>query len=109
MKRIKFSAHLVPLILAGEKTSTWRLFDDKNLSVGDNLEFMDSDTGNVFGTAVILSIKEKNLGDIQDADFDGHEKFSNKEAMLEAYRGYYGSAVDENTTVKMISFDFSKA
>jgi hypothetical protein len=32
MKTLKFYDNLIPLILSGEKTSTWRIFDDKNLS-----------------------------------------------------------------------------
>ena len=32
-KTFKFSAHLVPLILSGEKTCTWRLWDDEEESI----------------------------------------------------------------------------
>ena len=35
MKLVKFRDYLVPLVLSGEKDSTWRLFDDKGLSEGD--------------------------------------------------------------------------
>jgi len=35
MKSLKFSAELVPLILSGEKTMTWRFWDDKDLDSGD--------------------------------------------------------------------------
>ena len=38
MKVLKFREYLVPLVLSGEKDSTWRLFDDKDLSVGDEIE-----------------------------------------------------------------------
>ncbi len=34
MKTLKFKPHLVAQILAGTKTSTWRLFDDKNITGG---------------------------------------------------------------------------
>ena len=45
MKTLKFASHLVQKILSGEKTSTWRLFDDKDLQVGDGLIFVNKDTG----------------------------------------------------------------
>ena len=61
MKIIKFAAALVPLVLSGEKNVTWRLFDDKNLSVGDDLEFINRDTGKVFGYAKILKVWEKKV------------------------------------------------
>jgi hypothetical protein len=36
MKGLEFWDYLVPMVLSGEKDSTWRLFDDKNLSVDDS-------------------------------------------------------------------------
>lgn len=32
MKVLKFSENLVPLILSGQKTATWRMFDEKDLA-----------------------------------------------------------------------------
>lgn len=108
MKTIKFSPGLVPLVLGGEKTSTWRLFDDKNLSVDDNLEFVNKETGEVFGYATITKMWEKKLGEVNDIDLDGHEKFSSKEEMIETYRKYYGNEVNEDTVVKIIHFTFTQ-
>ncbi|NOY35708.1 MAG: ASCH domain-containing protein, partial [bacterium] len=48
-KSLKFKEHLVPLVLSGEKISTWRLFDDKDLRVGDKVDLINSDTKEVFG------------------------------------------------------------
>ncbi len=104
MKNVKFAPHLVPLILSGEKVSTWRLFDDKDLSVGDQLEFINKETGEKFGEAEIIAIKEKPLGEIQDADYNGHEKFESKEEMIDNYKKYYGDKVNVDTIVKMIDF-----
>ena len=106
MKTVKFTAELVHLILSGEKTSTWRLFDDKNLSVDDNLEFVNKETGEVFGYATITTVWEKKMEEICDDDFDGHEKFSSKEEVFETYRKYYGDRVDGETVVKIIHFTF---
>jgi uncharacterized protein YhfF len=41
MKTLKFNHELAQLILAGEKTSTWRLYDDKDLSVDDEIKIID--------------------------------------------------------------------
>lgn len=106
MKIIKFAAELVPLIISGEKKSTWRLFDDKELSDGDELEFVNKENGEVFGYANIINVREKNLGNICESDYDGHEKFPNKESMLKTYKGYYGEKVDDETVVKIIQFSF---
>ena len=56
MKTLKFRHHLVKEILVGRKTTTWRLFDDKDLSVGDPLELLDWESGKKFAEAEIVGI-----------------------------------------------------
>jgi hypothetical protein len=41
MKTLKFRDYLVPLILSGSKTATWRLFDDKDLAKGDAIQLLE--------------------------------------------------------------------
>lgn len=108
MKRLKFDADLIQRILSGEKTSTWRLFDDKDLSVGDKLGFVNVDDDFVFAKAVITDIKEKTFAEITKEDFETHEKYSSKEEMLKTYQGYYGDEVNENSIVKIIIFELEK-
>lgn len=104
MKTLKFKPSLIPLVLSGEKDATWRLFDDKDLVAGDELSLVNKETGEEFAKAVITSIREKKLGDLEDADFDGHEKFESEEKMYEAYRGYYGDRVTPESVLKIIKF-----
>jgi hypothetical protein len=104
IKILKFVSKLVPLILKGEKDSTWRLFDDKDLKPGDKLSLVEKESGKKFGEAVILSVREKILGEIEANDFDGHEKFESKEKMFDTYKNYYGEKVNEESVVKIIKF-----
>ena len=85
MKTLKFKDYLVSLVLSGKKDSTWRLFDDKDLKKDDELLLINKDTGEEFGKAIILSIREKRLCDLHDSDFEGHERFESEEKMYEAY------------------------
>ena len=105
MKTLKFRTNLVGLVKRREKTSTWRLFDDKNLSIGDELELVEWETKQPFGTAVITKVVEKPLGQLSEADKEGHEKFESDEAMYVTYSGYYSTAVDADTLVKLIWFE----
>ena len=57
-KTLKFDSNLVPKILSGDKTSTWRLFDDKDLKVGDNLILIEKETGKEFAKAVITEVED---------------------------------------------------
>jgi 16S rRNA (adenine1518-N6/adenine1519-N6)-dimethyltransferase len=107
MKTLEFKSHLCDQILDGSKTSTWRLFDDKDLQNGDELEFLNKDTGETFGTATITSLYTKTLGTLEDKDWEGHERFASDEEMYSTYRQYYGDSVDKNTEVKLLSFAFT--
>lgn len=103
-KRLKFAQHLVPLVLNGTKTSTWRLWDDKNLQVGDNVDFIEYGTQKPFASATLIEIVEKPLGKLTKEDKSGHETFANDEEMYETYTKYYGKPADKDTLVKLIRF-----
>lgn len=108
VKTLKFAPNLAELILVGNKTTTWRLFDDKDLQIGDELVFINKETGEEFGTAKIGWVSLRTLGTLTDADWVGHEKFSSDVEMYTQYKKYYPSeVVDQNTVVKIINFDFT--
>lgn len=104
MKTLKFMPHLVPLVISGEKTSTWRLFDEKDLQKNDNLLLINKATGEEFAKAIIIKVEEKKLKDLKENDFEGHEKFESEEKMYEAYKSYYGDKVTPETIIKMVDF-----
>jgi hypothetical protein len=107
MKTLKFKTHLSELILAGEKTTTWRLFDEKNLQTGDMIELVNKETLVVFGTGQITEVVVKTLSTLDDTNWKGHEKFSSETEMYETYREYYGPKVGPDTEVKIIQFIFN--
>jgi hypothetical protein len=103
-KTLKFRDCLVDLILTGKKNVTWRLFDDKNLQKGDLIDLINWNTKEKFGEATVVDIREKKLKEIEEGDFEGHEKFLNQEEMYSTYRNYYGKKVNGETIVKIITF-----
>jgi ribonuclease HI len=113
MKTLKFDHKFAQQILNREKTSTWRLFDDKDLSVNDDIKVVDkvdpsnSDTWRVIGVAKVTEILEKKLCDVTPEDMKGHEVFSGQDKMLAHYRGYYGDRVTLDDPVKIIFFNFT--
>ena len=112
MKTLKFDHELAQLILNGQKTSTWRLYDDKDLSVGDDIKIIDKagkddpESWKVIGQAKVIQVTEKLLGDVTAEDMAGHEAFANREDMLATYKGYYGERVTFDTPVKIVIFEF---
>ncbi len=103
-KTLKFRHHLAEEILQGRKNVTWRLFDDKDLKVWDKVELLYWETKERFADAEIIEVREKRLEEIEEKDFDGHEKFGSNEEMLETYRKYYGDKVNWDTALKIIKF-----
>ena len=104
MKKIKFSDILINKVLSGEKTTTWRLFDDKNLTARDELLLCDA-AGKDFARSRIITIKEKTLSEItiKEKEESGWEEETNKE-ITEHYSKLYKKPVDKNTKIKIIKF-----
>src|SRR5579859_411490 len=113
MKTLKFDHDSSELIAKRQKISTWRLFDDKDLSVDDNVKIVDKvnpkdpASWKVIGTGRVREVIEKKLGDITEQDMAGHEHYSSKEDMLKAYESFYGNRVGLDSIVKIIYFDFT--
>lgn len=113
MKKLKLDHQLAELVRAGKKTSTIRLFDDKDLSVNDvillidKIDPQDPATWKAMGTATINQVIERRLGELSESDMQGHEKYASPMAMLADFRRYYGEDVTLQTPVKIINFTFS--
>lgn len=113
MKKLKLDHKLAQQVLSGEKWSTWRLFDDKDLSVNDEVELIDKvdpenpESWRPIGVATINKVIEKRLADIEEDDMDGHGKYSSPQDAVIRFQKYYGPDVTINTPVKMIYFDFT--
>jgi ribonuclease HI len=115
MKTLKFDHASAQDVLEGKKSSTWRLYDDKDLSVNDSIKIIDkvdpknTKTWQVIGEAQVKEIIEKKLGDVTDRDMAGHEIYDSKEQMLETYRQRYGNRVTLDDPIKIVFFKFTPA
>jgi ribonuclease HI len=113
MKTLKFEHEQGQAILAGQKNSTWRLYDDKDLSVSDLIKIIDKvdpqnpESWQIIGQAKVTEVVEKLLGAVTAEDLQAHPPFMSKEQVLETYQGYYGHRVSFDTPVKIIYFDFT--
>jgi ribonuclease HI len=111
IKTLKLDHKLAQQVAQGVKTSTWRIYDDKNISVNDHIEFIDkrvSDdptTWTPIARARVTRVIEKRLGDINNNDFDGHARYSSPLEMLKHFQHFYGPEVQLTTPIKLISFE----
>ena len=104
MKTIKFRKVLADRILKGRKNTTWRLFDDKDLSKGDEVELVEWELNKKFANAKLTEVKEKKFKNLTKKDKEEHEKFSSDEEMYQTYTEYYRTEVTPETKLKIIKF-----
>jgi hypothetical protein len=105
MKTLKFQSRYREAILRGDKTTTWRLFDDKDLAVGDKVELIDKGTMEKIAESKISYIREKKLSEIDESDYARHETSDSPETILRYMKAYYGDRVTLDTLVKIITFE----
>jgi hypothetical protein len=105
MKVIRFREHLSKHILDNKKNTTWRLFDDKDLSVGDDVSFVVYETGQEFARAKLTNVRETTFGQLTPDDWQGHDKYSSEIEMYKIFSHYYNRPVNKNSPVKVIKFD----
>lgn len=113
MKKIQLDHHLAQMVLRGDKTSTWRLFDRDDMAVNDGVVIIDKtvpgepQAWQAIGHGRIHKIIEKRMGDIRSDDYEGHEQHASPDERLAYYQTIYGDRVTPDTPVKMIHFSFS--
>lgn len=111
MKTLKFNHEAAHQLLEHQKTSTWRLYDDKDLSVDDHLKILDKvdpkdpKSWKVIGQAVVSEIIEKKMGSLKPQELSD-EGFKAVDDALNTYQSYYGDRVDLDTPVKILYFSF---
>lgn len=114
MKTLKLDHELAQQVASGEKTSTWRINDEKDISVNDEVQLIDKvdprnrSTWRPIGIAAVDKVMQKRIGELTIEDMEGHAEYQSTEDLLEELRGYYGSEVTEQTAVKLIHFTFKK-
>ncbi|MDA2922228.1 hypothetical protein MYX07_03095 [Patescibacteria group bacterium AH-259-L07] len=94
-KTLKFPSHFKESILARDKGATTRLFDEKNISVGDTIDFLDRDTGDRFATVKATKVYEKPF---QEAMQDAHDI----QGMYDQYESYHQRKIQPDTPMKFI-------
>jgi len=113
MKLLKVSHKIAKLIASGQKNSTWRINDEKNVSVDDEIGIIDKvnpnniDSWQVIGQGKVSQVLQKRLSDIKPGDLGIGEDFASKAEMLRTFKKYYGRDINEHTAVKIITFDFT--
>lgn len=114
MKTLKLDHALAEQVRSGQKTTTWRMYDDKDIGVNDTIELLDKvdssdpSTWTVIGTATVNQVIEKRLGDIGASDIVGHNFYASREDMLKNFQKYYGAQVTFDTPIKLIHFTLDK-
>ncbi len=112
MKALKLNHEFAQEVLAGKKTSTWRVNDDKDLHVNDVITLIDKvdplkpESWHGIGVAQIDSILEKRLGEVVISDLPKGESLPDSPELLKIFQGFYGPQINLDTPVKIVNFKF---
>lgn len=110
MKQLKFEHSFAQSIISGHKTATFRVNDDKDLRVGDQVELVDKVDRDhptswvIPGILQIESITQKPLASLSSDSFIRAESFTSRKEMVQVFRRFYGDHIDEHTPVFIIDF-----
>ena len=104
MKQLKFAEPLPQKVLDDEKDTTWRINDERAITVNDRLSLQDT-TREEFAQARVLWTKMTTFGRLTEEDKEGHESFESTEEMHQTYEKYYSQEVGPETEVKIIKFE----
>lgn len=107
-KTLKFDPRQIPLIFNGSKTSTWRLWDDKDLKTGDIVDFLNGENKEKICTVELTKVMEKPFKDLVPEDMFGHETYDSQTHMLEAMQEIYKKPVTVDTVVKICWYKILK-
>ena len=103
-KTIGFAPDLVPLVLNGSKTLTYRLGNKWDfLEVGDTILTDDSGTGKVFAELEI-TLKEKGTFATLRDDREWHEMYRTPEERRATFEKYYKRPIADDEPALILGF-----
>lgn len=103
-KVIGFASDLVPRVLKGSKTLTYRLGDKWSfLEVGDTIQTEDSSSNKVFAELEIISKEVGTFGTLRD-DREGHEEYRSLEERRATFEKYYKRPVTDAEPALILGF-----
>jgi ribonuclease HI len=112
MKALKLEHRYAQLVLSGQVQSTFRLYDDKDLTVNDEIQLIDQvdrdkpATWQPIGVGIIDQILEKKIADITNEEIVQMIHTQSRQELLNAIHRFYGGQIDETVPVKLIRFKF---
>lgn len=111
-KQIKSDHQLASDIARGLQHVMFRFFDEKNISVGDELELVDKvdrdhpSSWQALGLLKVIQVLQKSVGDLSDADWPATEYYPNKTAFIVYYSDLYHADITDQTPVKIVKFNY---
>ncbi len=101
-KSLKFQPKIIDSILGQEKFRTPRLFDDKNLTIGDTLDLVNAETKQTFGTAKVIDIVETTFGEMIKEDV------ADVDEVYKEFESYYNRKIDHKDKLIWVDLELIK-
>lgn len=112
MKQLKFDHNFAETIKSGIKTETFRVNDDKGITVGDDIQLVDKvdkdrpNTWLITGEMTVEKAYTVPLGELSTEHIKRVDGFESIEQMITTFRRFYGEFVNEQTPVLVMEFKY---
>lgn len=103
-KKLIFGRPYPPILFTGEKNRTFRVTGGERYNVGDLIELCLED-GKAFARAVVSRKTRKTFSELEERDWQGHERFSSDEEMYLTYSNWQGFPVTPETSLDIIEYN----
>jgi len=110
MLLLPFTSSLIPSILDGSKTSTYRFgLKYDHLQIGETIDIVDSDTNEIVAQAKIQDKQQLLFAELP-LQSDNHQSFTSREEMrkeFETHYAYIGRSIRDDDIFLVIGFELN--
>ncbi len=112
MKQLKFEHRFAEEIVAGKKTATFRVNDDKDIVVGDIVQVIDKVDRDhptswvVNGELKITAVVRTPLSQLTSEHMLKAKSFNNIDDLVQTFKRFYGEHINKDTQIVILSFVF---
>lgn len=96
------------MVMSGQKTLTWRFFDDQGLSVGDDVELREYGAHEPFAAGKITAVTEELLGELAAMGGSARHAFPDGDEKRLSLRSDSGQPIGPSTLVKIVRFKVTR-
>jgi len=103
IKKLYFGPPYPRILFTGDKNKTFRVSSGDRYNVDDDISLCCAD-GREFAKATVSRKTRKTFAELEERDWEGHERFSSERDMYMTYSNWERSPVTPETSLDIIEY-----